>query len=142
VKPYHVFVQGLSEPKKKLPNGGPQRLYIDEFIENQWSEGYYYQTKFTDSIKAFGPMKRLDTHSLNHRLVEYLFDANNRELGPRIIEIYPQAKQDFNDYLEKTIELFNESTSEIRNSRPHKLKEFDQKTIKKAIIIDKRSKEK
>ena len=50
-------MQGLDVKKNLLPNGGPRRLRIDEFLENIWSEGYYYMTKFADSNKTYQGLK-------------------------------------------------------------------------------------
>jgi len=62
-------------------------MRIDEFLENVWHDYYYYVIKYTDNIRALRNTRQLNIHYLKHELIEYLFDAANKDFGPRKIEM-------------------------------------------------------
>jgi hypothetical protein len=104
-----VCVSGLTQ----------KRINFEEFLSKQWGDGYIYMIEFTDNIKAIKNLKTLDTYEVKHELLEFLFDSENKNGGPHKIEIFKNDTHQLNDFTEHTLDVFLESTKEIRQSRAH-----------------------
>lgn len=95
------------------------KINIEDFLSKRWSDAYIYMVKYTDNSKAIKNLSKLGDFSEKIHLIEYQFDCENKNGGPKKIEIFENDDHKLDDFNLLSLDLFLESTKEIRESRPH-----------------------